>query len=119
VVNDYIMSWLPAMAVASTLKRRATEGGTYRIQISLVRLSIWLLHLGMFDKSYAHEVGNTSGDHACLPPTTFEADTPCGHYKGVTDQGEMSETPGSFKFPVVPRGSSKPVWLPGNPPAAL
>jgi len=114
VVNDYIMAWLSAMAVASTLKRRAVEGGSYRIQISLVRLSMWLLHIGIFDKAYAYQVGNTSGDHAYLPPITFEADTPCGHYLGVTDQVKMSESPGSFRFPVLPRGSSKPVWLGRN-----
>jgi crotonobetainyl-CoA:carnitine CoA-transferase CaiB-like acyl-CoA transferase len=112
VVNDYLMSWLSAMAVASTLKRRATEGGSYRIRLSLVRVSLWLLHQGIFDKAYALEVGGSGGDHAYLPPTTFGADTPCGHYQGVTDQVKMSDTPGSFKFPVVPRGSSKPVWLP-------
>lgn len=111
VVNDYIMSWLSAMAVASTLKRRAVEGGSYRIRVSLVRLSMWLLQMGVFDKAYAREVGNTSGDHAYLPPITFEASTPCGHYKGVTDQVSMPQTPGFFKFPVVPRGSSEPVWL--------
>jgi len=117
VVNDYIMAWLSAMAVAATLKRRAIEGGSYRIQISLVRLSMWLLRMGIFDKAYAHEIGSTSGDHAYLPPITFEADTPCGHYQGVTDQVNMSDTPGSFQFPLVPRGSSKPVWLSRNSPA--
>jgi NADPH:quinone reductase-like Zn-dependent oxidoreductase len=34
------------------------------------------LHMGIFDKAYAHQVGNTSGDHAYLPQITFEADTP-------------------------------------------
>ncbi len=111
VVNDYLMAWLSAMAVACTLKRRANEGGSYRIHLSLVRLSMWLLHMGIFDKTYAREVGNTQGDHGYLPPETFEADTPSGHYKGVTDQVKMSATPGFFKFPVVPRGSSKPEWL--------
>jgi len=111
VVNDYLMAWLSAMAVACTLKRRANEGGSYRIHLSLVRVSMWLLHMGIFDKTYAREVGNTQGDHSYLPPETFEADTPCGHYKGVTDQVKMSATPGFFKFPVVPRGSSKPEWL--------
>jgi len=111
VVNDYLMAWLSAMAVACTLKRRANEGGSYRIHLSLVRVSMWLLHMGIFDKTYAREVGNTQGDHGYLPPETFEADTPSGHYKGVTDQVKMSATPGFFKFPVVPRGSSKPEWL--------
>jgi hypothetical protein len=78
---------------------------------------MWLMHMGIFDKGYAHEIGGTSGDHAYLPPITFEADTPCGHYQGVTDQVNMSDTPGSFKVPLVPRGSSKPVWLGRNSPA--
>lgn len=114
VVNDYLMSWLGAMAVASVLKRRAIEGGSYRIRLSLVRVSMWLLHLGIFDKAYARAVGNTEGDHAYLSPETFTAETPCGHYQGVTDQVKMSATPGFFKFPLVPRGSSKPEWLSRN-----
>jgi crotonobetainyl-CoA:carnitine CoA-transferase CaiB-like acyl-CoA transferase len=88
VVNDYVMSWLSGMAVLSALKRRATKGGSYRIHISLARLSIWLLHMGIF------------------------AETPCGNYQGVTDQVQMSETPGFYKVPLVPRGSSQSAWLP-------
>jgi crotonobetainyl-CoA:carnitine CoA-transferase CaiB-like acyl-CoA transferase len=111
VVNDYAMSWLSCMAVAATLKRRAAEGGSYRIELSLARLSAWLLHLGHFDKVYARAVGSTEGEHAYLPPQIFEATTPCGHYQGVTDQVEMSDTPGFYQIPLVPRGSCQPVWL--------
>jgi crotonobetainyl-CoA:carnitine CoA-transferase CaiB-like acyl-CoA transferase len=112
VVNDYVMSWLSCMAVLVALKRRATEGGSYRIHISLARLSIWLLHMGIFDKKYAREIGSTEDDHAYLAPEVFEAETPCGHYQGVTDQVQMSDSPGFYKVPLVPRGSSQPVWLP-------
>ena len=112
VVNDYVMAWLSCMAVLAVLKRRATEGGSYRIRISLVRLSAWLLHMGIFDKAYAHEIGRTEGDHAYLAPELFQAETPSGFYQGVTDQVQMSETPGFYKVPVVPRGSSMPEWLP-------
>jgi hypothetical protein len=41
----------------------------------------------------------------------FEAETPCGHYQGVTDQVVMSGTPGFFAVPLVPRGSSRAEWL--------
>lgn len=112
VVNDYAMSWLSCMAVLATLKRRAIEGGSYRIHISLARLLTWLLHLGIFDKEYSREIGSTEGDHAYLAPELFEAETPCGHYQGVTDQVQMSDSPGFYKVPLVPRGSSRPVWLP-------
>ncbi|MGP8244380.1 MAG: CoA transferase [Bryobacteraceae bacterium] len=111
VVNDYVMSWLSFMAVSAALKRRAVEGGSYRITLSLSRVSMWLLGMGIFDKSYSREVGSTDGDHAYLPPEVFEADTPCGHYQGVTDQVIMPATPGHYRFPLVPRGSCQPVWL--------
>src|SRR5579863_8455894 len=111
VVNDYAMSWISCMAVMSALKRRAMEGDSYKIELSLARLSAWLLHLGRFEKGYAQEIGSTTGDHAYLSPDLFEVDTPCGFYQGLTDQVQMSDTPGRYKVPLVPRGSCQPVWL--------
>ena len=67
--------------------------------------------MGIFDKSYASEVAGRTGDHAYPDPDLFEAETPCGHYQGVTDQVIMSGTPGSFAVPLVPRGSNKAEWL--------
>jgi crotonobetainyl-CoA:carnitine CoA-transferase CaiB-like acyl-CoA transferase len=112
VVNDYAMSWLGAVGTMAALKRRAIEGGSYRVRISLLRLSLWLLQIGVFDKSYARSVAGKPGDHAFLPPTLFKAETPCGDYQGVTDQVVMTRTPGRYRVPLVPRGSSHPEWLP-------
>ena len=110
VVNDYAMSWLASMAVAAALKRRAVEGGSYRIRISLARLSLWLLHMGIFDKAYATSVAGRPGEHEYRAPELFEAETACGFYQGVTDQVKMSRTPGSYRIPLVPRGASRPEW---------
>jgi hypothetical protein len=112
VVNDYAMAWLGAVGTMVALKRRAREGGSYRVRLSLVRLSLWLLHLGIFDKDYARRVAGSEGKHAYLAPTLFEAETPCGAYQGVTDQVSMSITPGKYRTPLVPRGSCSPEWLP-------
>jgi len=79
VVNDYAMSWLAAMAVMATLKRRAVEGGSYRIHLSLARLSIWLLQMGLFDKDYALTRGRTGQfniSQATNPPTDSISYTP-------------------------------------------
>jgi crotonobetainyl-CoA:carnitine CoA-transferase CaiB-like acyl-CoA transferase len=111
VVNDYVTSWLASTAVAAALKRRATAGGSYRIEISLARVALWLMQIGYFDKSYASEAANLGEDHLYLPPDLFTADTPCGRYQGVTDQIFMSRTPGRFKTTLCPRGSSRPDWL--------
>lgn len=111
VVNDYAMSWLGALGAMVALKRRAIEGGSYRIRLSLTRLSLWLLEMGIFDKNYVRQVAGIGKDHAYLVPETFCEETPCGLYQGVTDQVYMSKTPGMYQIPLVPRGSSKPEWL--------
>lgn len=111
VVNDYAMAWLSSVAVMTALRRRAVEGGSYRIRISLVRLSLWLLQMGMFDKTWALSVAGGEGEHAYPAPEIFRAETPCGEYQGVTDQVRMSRSPGSYRFPLVPRGSGRGEWL--------
>ncbi len=112
VVNDYIMSWLNTMGIIAALMRRATEGGSYRVHVSLTRVSLWILELGIFDKEYAYETAGSSEKHLYLDPDVFTAETPCGDYQGVTDQTFMSETPGEYKTVLVPRGSCRPEWLP-------
>ena len=111
VVNDYISSWIGMVGAIAALRRRAMEGGSYRVRVSLARVSLWLLQMGIFDKSYASGVAGRAGDHAYPDPELFEAETPCGHYQGVTDQVVMSGTPGFFAVPLVPRGASKAEWL--------
>ncbi|MFD5074204.1 CoA transferase [Streptomyces sp. NPDC058371] len=115
VVNDYVLSWLATTGIIRALLLRATQGGSYKVSLSLTRVSAWILSLGLFDRDYAHEVAGTGGpdsEHAYLDPDQFSAQTPCGHYTGVTDQVVMSATPGRFRTILVPRGSGAPVWLP-------
>ncbi|MFC7310430.1 CoA transferase [Streptomyces monticola] len=112
VVNDYVLSWLATAGAVEALTRRARDGGSYRVHVSLTRVALWILSLGVFDRSYAHEVAGSGGEHAYLDPELFTADTPLGHYQGVTDQVRMSATPGSFRTVLVPRGSGRPEWLP-------
>lgn len=94
----------------SALRRRAVEGGSYRVVVFLTRVTLWLLSLGIFDKKYAHATAGSSDEHTYVAPDLFTADTPLGLYQGVTEQVVMSQTPGSFRTVLVPRGSSKPEW---------
>ncbi|WP_181784751.1 CoA transferase, partial [Pseudonocardia pini] len=110
VVNDYIVSWLTAAGVVAALRRRAEEGGSWTVHVSLTRVALWILGLGVLDLGYAKEVAGTGGEHAYLDPETFTADTPLGRYQGVTDQVRMSATPGHYRHILVPRGSGTPTW---------
>jgi len=111
VVNDNIVGWLCTAGAVAALMRRAKEGGSYRVHVSLTRVSLWLYSMGIFDKEYAHGIAGKGGDHMQLEPELFSADTPAGHYQGVTDQVVMSRTPGAYRTVFVPRGSCKPEWL--------
>lgn len=110
VVNDYVVSWLTAAGVVAALRRRATDGGSYRVHVSLTRVALWILSLGVFDQGYARATAGTGEQHAYLDPETFTAETPLGSYQGVTDQIRMSATPGRYRHVLLPRGSCRPEW---------
>src|SRR3984957_13755085 len=55
VVNDYIASWIATVGAIAALRRRATEGGSYRVNVSLACVSLWLLRMGIFTKDYARK----------------------------------------------------------------
>ena len=112
VVNDYIVAWLTSAGIMAALAKRATEGGSYQVHVSLTRVSLWLLSLGILDKQSAYKIAGSGGEHLYLDPDIFTADTLCGLYQGVTDQVQMSETPGYYSTVLVPRGSGVAEWLP-------
>ena len=110
-ICDNVVGWLGTIGIVEALRRRATEGGSYRVVVSLTRSVLWLLSLGIFDKAYAQEIAGSRDEHRNIAPDLFTAETPLGTYQGMTDQVILSKTPGSFRNVLVPRGSSKPEWL--------
>jgi len=110
-ICDNVVGWLGTVGILAALRRRAVEGGSYRVTVSLTRTLLWLYSLGIFDKAYAAATAGSSDEHAYVAPDQFTAETPLGTYQGITEQVVMSKTPGSFRTVLVPRGSSKPEWL--------
>ncbi len=111
VVNDYLAAWLAELGVAVALGRRAVEGGSYRVHVSLARVAMWLHTLGIFDKSYARTIAGSGPDHMYSEPEVFTVQTPCGLYQGIAEQVRMSRTPGHYRTVLVPRGSCRAAWL--------
>jgi crotonobetainyl-CoA:carnitine CoA-transferase CaiB-like acyl-CoA transferase len=111
-ICDNVVAWLGTTGILAALRRRAIEGGSYRVVVSLTRTVLWLLSLGIFDKAYAKATAGSTDEHTYIAPDLFTAETPLGSYQGMTDQIVMSRTPGAFHTVLAPRGSSKPEWLP-------
>jgi crotonobetainyl-CoA:carnitine CoA-transferase CaiB-like acyl-CoA transferase len=109
-IADNVVGWLGTVGILSALRRRAIEGGSYQVTVSLTRTLLWLMSMGIFDKGYATAIAGSSDEHAYIAPDLFTADTPMGTYQGMTDQVILSKTPGHFKYILVPKGSSKPEW---------
>jgi crotonobetainyl-CoA:carnitine CoA-transferase CaiB-like acyl-CoA transferase len=51
-ICDNVVGWLGTTGVLAALRRRAIEGGSYRVTVSLTRTVLWILSLGIFDKAY-------------------------------------------------------------------
>jgi len=110
-IVDNVVGWLGTTGILAALRRRAIEGGSYRVVVSLTRTVLWLLSLGIFDRAYAKATAGSTDEHTYIAPDLFTAETPLGTYQGMTDQVVMSRTPGAFRTVLVPRGSSKAEWL--------
>jgi crotonobetainyl-CoA:carnitine CoA-transferase CaiB-like acyl-CoA transferase len=110
-ICDNVVAWLGTTGILAALRRRAIEGGSYRVVVSLTRTVLWMLSLGIFDKDYAKSTAGSTDEHAYSVPHLFTAETPLGTYQGMTDQVVLSRTPGFFRTVLVPRGSSKAEWL--------
>src|SRR5262249_10853917 len=110
-ICDNMVAWLGTTGILAALRRRAAEGGSYRVVVCLTRTVLWQLAQGIFDKEYARATAGSTDEHREVAPDLFTAETPLGSYQGLTDQVVMSRTPGSFRTALVPPGSSKPEWL--------
>ncbi|WFU45497.1 CoA transferase (plasmid) [Bradyrhizobium sp. CB82] len=109
-ICDNVVGWLGTVGILSALRRRAVEGGSYQVTVSLTRTLLWLYSLGLFDKDYARVTAGSSDEHADVAPDLFTEETPLGTYQGITET-MLSRTPPAFRTVLVPRGSSKPEWL--------
>ena len=109
-ICDNVVGWLGTVGVLAALRRRAVEGGSYKVVVSLTRTVLWQLSLGIFDRAYAHATAGSSEEHTNVAPDVFTAETPLGTYQGLDEQAYLSKSPGSYQTVIVPRGSNKPEW---------
>ncbi|HEY2261385.1 MAG TPA: CoA transferase [Streptosporangiaceae bacterium] len=111
-IVDNIVGWFGTVGVLEALRRRAAEGGSYRVRVSLTRVCLWLISLGVFDKEFATTTAGSVAEHSAIPPRLFTAKTPLGTYQGMTDQIEFSSLPQGFTTTVLqPMGADQPEWL--------
>jgi crotonobetainyl-CoA:carnitine CoA-transferase CaiB-like acyl-CoA transferase len=99
---DYVSGYLMAYGAMVALARRATEGGSWLVRVSLARTGKWIVDRATVDASAAPELG--------ADDLVMETPSPAGligHLKPVV---QMSETPPHWARPPVPLGYDRPEW---------
>ena len=110
-VNDYTTGYFAAYGAMVALARRATEGGSWHVQVSLCQTSTWFQSLG-------DDVDPAAAPH--LDDTAFldEMDTPAvGRISYLRPAVTMSETPPRWDLPPAPLGTHEPAWRHLSSPA--
>jgi crotonobetainyl-CoA:carnitine CoA-transferase CaiB-like acyl-CoA transferase len=108
VMNDYVAGYLGAAGIIAALRRRASEGGSYHVRVSLARAAMWFQSLGKFK---TNEVDTTNPDHKMIPIESITGASPYGEIRRLPPQVKLSKTPGRWRAPLVSvRGGSKAAW---------
>ena len=113
VVVDFLCGILATAGVQAALLRRAVEGGSYRVTVTLAQTTSFELSLGLNDKAKLLTLDELGAEHQIQTPNLITGMTPFGELTRLGSQVEMSKTPEYWSDPIlVPPGSSRPEWLP-------
>jgi len=102
-VIDYVSGYLMAFGALVALARRATEGGSWLVRVSLARTGKWIIDRGVVDDfaSASPELSDEELKKLLIKTQSYT------HLKPVL---ELSETPPYWERPPVPLGTHKPEW---------
>ena len=111
VICDIMTGYLGAIGVKAALLRRAKEGGSYKVSVSLSQCVQYIMSLGLNDKDVIANLENLGPDHQIMKPNLQTGMTPFGEYTKAGSQVEGMKTPQFWDDPMlyVP-GSCKPEW---------
>ena len=106
---DYLTGYLMAFGAMVALRKRALEGGSWLVRLSLAQVGRWLQQQGELPRS---EIADVAPEFAQTDVERWlmSSDTPMGRLTHLAPVIRFSETPGRWARPSVPLGHSDPVW---------
>jgi crotonobetainyl-CoA:carnitine CoA-transferase CaiB-like acyl-CoA transferase len=106
---DYITGYLMAFGAMVALARRAQQGGSYLVRLSLAQTGRWLVSHGEVPESQLHDIP-AEFTPAELDRWSIASDTPVGRLRHLAPVLQLSATPPRWARPSVPLGYHQPVW---------
>jgi crotonobetainyl-CoA:carnitine CoA-transferase CaiB-like acyl-CoA transferase len=103
---DHATGYLAAFGAMVALHRRAREGGSWLVRVSLAQTGRWLQSLGQVpDGLQAPDLRREE-----IRAWMHTMESPFGRVSAIAPVEQMSETMPHFGRPPMPLGSSEPVW---------
>jgi crotonobetainyl-CoA:carnitine CoA-transferase CaiB-like acyl-CoA transferase len=107
---DYLTGGLAAWGALAALARRAREGGSWHVRVSLARTGMWLRRQRFADGAEVPPVAGFRPDEIAAWSATTE--TPYGPVTHLTPALDLSETAPRWELPTAPLGTHPPRWAP-------
>src|ERR1700730_1943948 len=104
---DYLTGYLMATGAMVALARRAREGGSWLVRISLAQVGRWLVERGEVPEAALKDVAKET-PQAEIDRWSIESDTPVGRRRPRGPTVRLSETPPLWARPSVPLGYNQP-----------
>jgi hypothetical protein len=95
-----------AFGAMMALMRKAEEGGSWHVRVSLAQTGHWLTGLGRLDHGF--DCAEPGADE--IAALSDEMDTPFGRLSFIRHAAVLSETPAFWARPPVRLGTHAPVW---------
>ena len=112
---DYTTGYLGAYGVLLALARRAREGGSYHVRVSLCQSGMFIYRQGKTDAANA----TPDLSDAELDPLRLETDTAHGRLRHLGPVLRLSETQPHWTRPTPRLGGHKAEWLPRGTAATV
>ena len=104
--NDYTTGWLGAYGAMVALARRAVEGGSWHVEVSLAQTSGWYLSLGS-------HLDPAAAEPLDVAPFLTTVDSPdFGVVTHLRPALELSDTRPGWDLPPARLGAHDPAWRP-------
>jgi crotonobetainyl-CoA:carnitine CoA-transferase CaiB-like acyl-CoA transferase len=106
---DYCTGYLMAFGAMVALTRRAREGGSYMVRISLAQVGKWIVDLGEVPAAALKDVAAEFAADEVERWSTVSK-TPSGELRHLKPAVQLSETPAYWARPSVPLGYHPAAW---------
>ncbi len=107
---DYCTGYLIGFATMAALARRATEGGSYLIKLSLCQTGHWIYNLGLNDEKIVAQNCRLP-EYEDVQDALIDDQGPFGLVRHLAPIAKLSETPARWSLASSPYGTHAPEWI--------